>query len=164
MKKQLLTLLTGLLLAGSLAAQVTDDKLSRYCNARFSYCLNYPTTLMYQGEESANGDGLVFTNTAGAEVLRVFGRLNQDANGNTISLEKQFRTELNKKGKDRKVTYKKLGKDFFAVSGYENGMIFYTKVIQLDKAFGFAMMRYKPEEKALYEQSGVLEQVFSSFR
>ncbi len=164
MKKLLLPLFAGLLISGTLAAQ-TEEKLDRYCNARFGYCLDYPTVLMYRGEESANGDGLVFTNTSGAEVLRVFGRRNQDANGNKITLNAQFRKDATgDPKKKRKVTYQKLGTDFYAVSGYENGTIFYMKVVQLEDAFGYAIMHYKPEEKAIYEESGILEQVFASFR
>lgn len=135
---------------------------NQYCNARFDYCLDYPKFLVAQ-PESENGDGRIFKDKNGVEVLRVFGRLNLDQEGETISLEKQYHSDIQDyKAQTSIITYKKLGKTFFVLSGYRNGKIFYQKTILKKDAFAFAILQYSKSEKAIYDK--VSTEVFKSLR
>lgn len=147
---------------------LTSEKINRnqdynqYCNARFSYCLDYPDFLKAQ-PESPNGDGQIFINKKGDEVLRVFGRLNLDAEGEIISLEQQFKTDIKDNLKKKNViTYKKLGETFFVISGYRNGKIFYQKTILKNDAFAFAILEYSKDEKIIYDK--VSTEIFKTFK
>lgn len=147
---------------------LTSEKISQnqdydqYCNVRFDYCLDYPNFLNPQ-PESANGDGRIFNNEKDEEVLRVFGRFNLDAEGEIISLEQQFKTDIQDNlKKNNVVTYKKLGETFFVISGYRNGKIFYQKTILKNDAFAFAILQYSKDEKEIYDK--VSTEIFKSFK
>lgn len=147
---------------------LTNEKTNRtedydqYCNVRFGYCVDYPNFLNPQ-PESANGDGRIFINEKGEEVLRVFGRFNLDAEGETISLERQYNTDIkdNLKKKNN-ITYKNLGKTFFVISGYRNGKIFYQKTILKNDAFAFAFLQYPTNDKEIYDK--ISTEIFKSFK
>lgn len=147
---------------------LTNEKTSRtedydqYCNVRFGYCLDYPNFLNPQ-PESSNGDGRIFINEKGEEVLRVFGRFNLDAEGETISLERQYNSDIRDNLKKKNtITYKKLGKTFFVISGYQKGKIFYQKTILKNDAFAFAIIQYPKDEKEIYDK--VSTEIFKSFK
>lgn len=142
-------------------------RFDTYCNARFGYCIGYPKGILYPQPESYNGDGCVLKNKTGESILTVWGRLNQDAEGNPITLAQQYDDDLHgsmeAEGKtERVVTYQKLGKSFFVISGYRGGNIFYQKTIVKGDAFAFALLEYKESEKALY--NNVSDSVFASFQ
>lgn len=115
--------------------------------------------------ESDNGDGRVFRNKKGATILTVFGRINQDINGKALSLKAQFEADINdltiNSAKSDKITYQKLGKTFYVLSGYKNGMIFYQKTILKADSFCVALVEYSEAEKEPYKV--LPEIVFKSF-
>jgi hypothetical protein len=122
-----------------------------YCNSRFGYCIDYPAFLAAQ-PESENGDGRVFNNKKGITILTVFGRINQDADGNPLSLKNQYESDIKDLSLSKKnITYKKLGKTFYVLSGTKNETIFYKKTIVKDDAFCFAILEYSRQDKMLYD-------------
>lgn len=142
-------------------------KFDRYCNDRYKYCIDYPTDIVYPQPESYNGDGRVFKNKQGDEVLTVFGRMNASPDGGTISLEQQFDDDLHgvdeeNGNKDRVITYQKLGKTFFVISGYKKGRVFYQKTILKDDSFAYAILDYSEIEKDIFDK--VSEKIFESFK
>lgn len=153
----------------STSKPVVDNslKFDTYCNARYGYCIDYPTGLIYPQPESYNGDGRVFKNKQGDEVLTVFGRMNASPEGGTISLEQQFDDDLHGNSeengnKDRVITYQKLGNTFFVISGYKKGKIFYQKTILKDESFAYAILEYSENEKGIFDK--VSERIFKSFK
>lgn len=157
--------------ADSIATQTAsiDDsiKFDLYCNARFAYCIEYPGAILYPQAESQNGDGRVFKNKQGEEVLTVFGRMNADPDGGAISLEQQYNDDLHgapeeNGNKDRVITYQKLGKTFFVISGYKKGKIFYQKTILKEGAFAYAILEYPESEKEIFDK--VSTRLFRSFK
>jgi hypothetical protein len=138
-----------------------------YSNGRFVYFLKYPTLLLIPQEESTNGDGKVFTDKSGNEILRVYGRLNQDTDGNLKTLSREYKDQikyLTAKNDDDKVavTYQKTGKTFFVISGLQNGKIYYQKTIQKDDAFATAIIRYDIKDSATYNK--IAEAISTSFQ
>ncbi len=142
-------------------------KFNTYCNAHFAYCIQYPKGIIYPQPESQNGDGRVFKNKQGEEVLTVFGRMNADPDGGTISLEQQYDDDLHgaleeNGNKDRVITYQKLDKTFFVISGYKKGKIFYQKTILKQDAFAYAILEYSENEKKIFDK--VSTRLFKSFK
>jgi len=138
------------------------NELNTYCNARFGYCINYPKFLIAQ-PESQNGDGRIFTNKEGQKILTGFGRLNQDADGNAISLNKQYTSDIQELSKAKSnISYQKLGKDFYILSGHKNGKIFYQKMIVKNDTFCFAILEYQDSDKPIYDSVSV--DIFKSFK
>lgn len=165
----MITKITSLLIFLTIANfNLTSEKISQtqdydqYCNARFGYCVDYPDFLKAQ-KESPNGDGKIFINKRGEEVLRVFGRLNLDSEGETISLERQYKMDVqNHLKKKNVITYKKLGKTFFVISGYRNGKVFYQKTILKSDAFAFAILQYPTNDKEIHDK--VSTKIFKTFK
>lgn len=150
------------------ASKVDNDlSFDRYCNARYGYCIDYPKGVIYPQPESYNGDGRVFKNKQGQEILRVFGRNNSDPDFGNISLKQQFNDDLHgvdeeNGNNDRVITYQKLGKTFFVISGYNKGRVFYQKTILKDDAFAYAILQYDEADKATFDK--VSERIFKSFK
>jgi len=164
MNSIILTLLAILGIAGNghpdpMATAATEGT---YCNARFGYCINYPEASLVPQEEAQNGDGRKFTNKKGEVILTVFGRLSMDADGERITLAKQYANDLAELQKASTITYKKMGRDFYVISGERKGRIFYHKMIVKEDAFCFALLEYGNAEKALFDPyAGV---VFKTFK
>jgi hypothetical protein len=141
-----------------------------YCNARFGYCIKYPDKILKPQREAQNGDGRAFTDKRGDNVLLVFGSRNDDKKGDPIPIQKIYDLEL-KGGQfhehpNRTITYSKLGKTFYVISGIEDGKIYYQKTFQLtgenDGYFAEAILTYDQTEKLTYDQ--VSKDIFSSFK
>jgi hypothetical protein len=133
-----------------------------YCNARFNYCISYPSFLFPQ-PESENGDGRLFTNAANTSVLTVFGRLNQDADGNAVPFKKQYAIDVKSfTASESKIMYQKAGSNFYVISGERNGKIFYQKMMIKGDACCYAILEYNKEERKAYDS--VLAQIFKSFK
>jgi hypothetical protein len=134
-----------------------------YCNERFGYCIDYPARFLTQQHESQSGDGTDFMNDRNEVVLTVWGRRNEDTEGNMISLETQFSNDVKEVEKaGGQVSYKKLGKAFYVLSGEINRKIFYRKITQKKDAFAFAILEYKPEERSIYDT--LASSIYKSFR
>lgn len=142
-------------------------KYDTYCNGRYDYCIEYPNGIIFPQPESQNLDGRVFKNKQGENILTVFGRMNSDPDYGKISLEQQFEDDLqgvseNNGNKDRIITYQKLGKTFFVISGLKKGRIFYQKTILKDDAFAYAILEYSENDKEIFDK--VSTQLFKSFK
>lgn len=142
--------------------------LSIYCNARFGYCVDYPTTIDPQ-PESSNGDGRGFKNRAGETVLIVFGRRSVDVDGHPIPLGASYASEVKELlSAKADITYRKLGKDFFVLTGHKEGTLFYEKAVlkqdQLSEspALGFAIVTFAKSEQAGFNELSSL--VYHSLR
>lgn len=138
-----------------------------YCNFRFRYCIDYPKGILLPQPESQNGDGRIFNDKDGNKVLTVFGRLNLDADGDPISLDDQYDEDINSTidtlgNRIIVISYQKLGKNFFVISGHKNGKIYYQKTILKDDAFAYAILEYNESDKAIFDK--VSTQLFKSFK
>jgi hypothetical protein len=137
-----------------------------YCNGRFGYCIDYPKGILFPQPESQNGDGRVFKDKAGEEVLSVFGRIPDGDDGNPISLEQQYDIDIHggeePEGSKFTLTYQKLSKSFFVISGYANGKIFYQKTILKDGNFAYAILKYDESQKSRFDDFS--EKLFRSFK
>jgi len=137
-----------------------------YCNSRFEFCIKYPSSKLIPQGESGNGDGQIFKTKNGLATMWVY----RDFRDN-ISDDEKFNIEsvfIEDSGIDnfnqikREVTYKKLGKYFYVISGYNNGRIFYQKTANTKKGLVTALIEYPESEKQYYNT--VSETIFKSLR
>lgn len=125
-----------------------------YCNSRFSYCIDYPTTLIPQGE-AFNGDGQKFTSKDKKATLTVWG-IND-------ALDSGIKGSFEEYRKDKKITYKVLKNNWFIISGYTpKGNIFYQKTMLIDGVFKTFILEYDISEKATYDK--VCQRLLNSFK
>lgn len=119
-----------------------------YANARFKYSVSYPAGLLIPQGEAPNGDGQVFRARDGRAEMRAFGRYNVQ----NETLRSAFNSAV--AGEDssgRVVTYKLIKANFYAVSGHQNGKIFYEKTFLKGDTFKTLMIEYDESERATYD-------------
>jgi len=140
-------LLVFTVIANSSHAQTSYNQ---YCNARFGFCVSYPSTFKGQGE-SDNRDGQEFISADGKSSLLVY----RDVREAIYESETECRTQsyLSDITSDetKQVTYKKKGDNFYVVSGYQGSMIFYQKTIFTEQGMMTAVFTYPTAQKAKYD-------------
>ncbi len=125
MSAQLLRTVVMLAVACALmtaASMAVAGDLAVYHNARFGYSIGYPADFIPQGE-SDNGDGQRFLSPDGAAMLMVWAGFN----ALETPLHEEFESALT--DRHREVTYKTIKDNWFVISGYDQGRIFYRKTM-----------------------------------
>ncbi len=143
-----LLLIFTLFLSTQLA--VAADSYETYHNDKFDYSIDYPKDILFPQGEADNGDGQKFLSKDADTSLVVY------ASNNTLdkSLEEAYREESRggtAENPKRVVTYKVLEDNWFVVSGYNAGRIFYQKTLLSGGTFKTFMLEYDESEKARYD-------------
>lgn len=146
------------LLAQSVLA---DDVYHIYHNPRFDYSIAYPKDILYPQGESDNGDGQKFLSKDADASLIVYG----SNNALSQSLEDLY-LEESRGGTHEKptkvVTYKVLKNNWFVVSGYKSGKVFYQKTILNKNQFKFFYFEYPESKKKIYDP--ITKNIATSFK
>jgi len=136
----------------ALLAQVVlaDNLYKIYHNLRFGYSIAYPKDILYPQGESDNGDGQKFLSKDANASLIVYG------SNNTLgqSLEDLFLKESRggtPKNPLKVVTYRLLKNNWFVVSGYYPGKVFYQKTILNNDQFKSFYFEYPESQKKIYD-------------
>lgn len=99
---------------------------TKYCNARFQFCMDYPKDFTGKGE-SANGDGQTFVSKDSKAIILAFGSLADDTDLEEDVLIHAFKTASS----DYKVVYKVIRPDWFIFSGIDrSGKTVYRKTVK----------------------------------
>jgi hypothetical protein len=136
-----------LIVWGVLISSVMAQSLvfKHYCNARFAFCLDYPSTLLLQPPPD-NGDGRTFKSKDGKVQMLAYGSYNSLQE----KLETRFLAESTSSG-TRKITYKLFKPDFFVISGIENNKVFYEKILYKDDTYKTLLISYPTALKKTYD-------------
>lgn len=146
--------------------KIENIKYENYCNGRFGFCIDYPANTLFPQGESANGDGQVFMSKNAETILSVYRDYRDNLNPKesydiSQAFDEDTWTDASNESK-RVVTYKHLGKDYYVVSGYNDGKIFYQKTILTKDGLATALIEYSETEKDFYDK--VAEQIFKTFK
>jgi hypothetical protein len=102
------------------AAALAEEGWATYGNARFGVFVDYPASLFtVKDAPPENGDGQTFRSADGKAELAVWGSYNID--NETPEAYLGDKTDLTG------ATYKKAGRDFYAISGRRDQSIFYQR-------------------------------------
>lgn len=138
-------------------------KFETYCNSRFGFCIDYPSNKLNPQGESANGDGQIFTSEDEETTLWVYRDFRDNASiEEEFNIESAFESDIQTNKPNRSVTYKKLGSDYYVVSGYIDGKIFYQKTMMTNKGLATSLIEYPESDREYYDK--VSETIFSSFK
>jgi hypothetical protein len=143
-----------LLLLGS--SVLAHSSMRQYCNSRFAFCIDYPKNLILQPAPE-NGDGRTFKSKDGLVKMLVYG----SNNSLMEKLETRFNAESSSSA-TRKVTYKLFKTDFFVISGVENKMVFYQKVLFKNDEYKTFLITYPVTQKKAYDSITV--KISASFK
>ena len=145
-----------------------EIKYKNYLNQQFGFSVDYPYEILIPQGESQNKDGQIFrskkTPDNSLTVYRDYLDLTDTDTKFTLEVgyNKHVKT-FSKKEAVRNVTYKKLDKNFFVLSGYKsNGDIYYQKSIMIDDVLCTCLLEYKVTDKVLFNK--ISERVFKSFK
>lgn len=130
------------------AAMPTASRWPFYENPRFGTRIEYPADLFTPLPPPENGDGLSFRSIDGAARFIVFGQFNVLER----TVEEMLADDL-ASGLYEQVTYRRKGADWYVLSGYRQGNVFYRKVIVpagTDMLHAFEI-DYPPQQKATYD-------------
>jgi hypothetical protein len=124
--------------------------MSSYSNDRFHYAVSYPSDLLYPQGESDNGDGQLFLSKDAKARVTVFGSYN--ALENTLDT---FFEDASRGGRsdepNKVVTYKTMRDNWYVVSGFDNGAIFYSKRFLVgDQLVGFDIV-YAEDQREIWD-------------
>ncbi|MDD1606363.1 MAG: hypothetical protein LUO95_00415 [Methylococcaceae bacterium] len=126
------------------------DVYDTYHNDRFDYSIDYPKDVLFPQGESDNGDGQKFLSKDADASLIVYG----SNNALNQSLEEVYREESRggtAENPKKVVTYKLLEDNWFVVSGYNSGRVFYQKTIFHDDMLKTFVLEYDESQKAFYD-------------
>lgn len=126
-----------------------------YCNSRYGYCLDFTASLLVPQPEAANGDGRIFNDPGGAEILRVFGRINTDPDIGIVTLKEQLRQDtldFLSTHTGRSIRYRAQGRKFYVFSGQNKDTVFYYKTISIAEGnLAFLMFTYREKDKNRFD-------------
>jgi hypothetical protein len=122
-----------------------------YHNARFSYSIAYPQTLLLPQGEADNGDGQVFASQTGDASLRVYGT-NFDKSSTDLypNIEDAFHEAATEKA-GKAIIYKRLKNNWFVVSGLIDNKIFYQKTVYGNQQTCTLYLEYPKNQQKTYD-------------
>jgi hypothetical protein len=126
------------------------DSYNTYQNDRFDYSIDYPKDILFPQGESDNSDGQQFLSKNTDASLVVYG----SNNALIQSLEDVYSEESRggaPENPKKVVTYKVLKNNWFVISGYRAGKIFYQKTIFHNDMFKTFQFEYEKNQKKFYE-------------
>lgn len=135
----------------------------RYVNARFKYGIDYPSFLV-PGPESENGDGIALKSTDGQVEMTVWGTsadATPDGEPWTVAKFRDSSLQDRKRNEDR-ITYQTSGSDWFNLSGYSKGKIFYFKSMIHDGNVKCFELKYPASHKTQFDP--IVAHVARSFK
>lgn len=169
MKKTCYTVVPLLLLLltfTSGSGQNTPAHYETYCNTTHGYCVDYPSKILIPQGESGSGDGQVFESKDKENSLTVYRDLrdNMDPDGKfDIAMAYGEDIDVSESRVPKTVTYKKLGKTFYVVSGYEGKKIYYQKTFLSEEGkLVTCRLVYTERDKQLYNT--FLDHIMKSLR
>lgn len=155
MQRFILILSLSSLLMVSLCASA-EQTYHTYSNSRFEYSISYPKELLFPQGEAENGDGQKFLSKEADASLLVYGSHNINAQ----TIKERYREES--RGGTKVVSYRVLKDNWFVVSGYISGNIFYQKTILNNDQFKTFYFEYPETKKKTYDP--VVKRLSSSFK
>jgi hypothetical protein len=143
----------------------TEIKFETYCNKNFAYCIDFPSEILFPQGESDSGDGQWFKSKDGESTLAAYRDLRDNMDIKAFELSKAYQEDSRANDPEkpnRVVTYKKLNKDNYVVSGYDDGKIFYQKTIISDGMLATSILHYREKDSFIFNK--ISERVFKSFK
>lgn len=134
--------------------KVNNVVYKKYINNRYGFSIDYPDFLT-KVSYSENGDGIHLTNKNEDVILGVSGRNNVLYD----TVESEYKETLRRYSN---ITYKKVFKNGFVVSGIENGNIFYINEVIGEGAINSFYIEYpRSREK---EFDSIVKRIYKSFK
>jgi len=144
----------------------TSPQYKTYCNSKYGYCVDYPSSILLPQGESGSGDGQVFESKNKENSLTIYRDLRDNMDPDVkfdIATAYKEDVDVSESRNPKTVTYKKLGKTFYVVSGYEGKKIYYQKTfLSEDGQLVTCRLVYLERDQQLYNT--LLDHIMKSLR
>ncbi|MEA3492723.1 MAG: hypothetical protein U9R27_12605 [Campylobacterota bacterium] len=150
--KRFITVIT-ILFFGFMTHLQAQQSYTKYCNARYGFCIQYPVDLGI-APAPTNNDGRRFYDDAGFS-LSVYGSYN----ALSYSLREQMTEDKNNLDQ---VTYQVIKNGWYVVSGYKGADIIYKKTLMRGDIFYHLYIQYPARYKNDY--NNIVSKVSKSFK
>ncbi len=124
------------------------------------YSIVYPENILYPQGEADNGDGQKLLSKNADASLIVYGSNTLDQSLEDLYLE-ESRGGMDNNPK-KVVTYRVLKNNWFVISGYNSGKVFYQKTILNNDQFKTFLFEYDENMKKIYDP--IIKHISSSFK
>ncbi len=166
MKKSFYTVMLLLALPCLSGNGQVSPQYETYCNTKYGYCVDYPSKILLPQGESGSGDGQVFESKDKENSLTIYRDLRDNMDPDVkfdIATAYKEDIDVSESRTHKTVTYKKLGKTFYIVSGYEGKKIYYQKTfLSEDGQLVTCRLVYLERDKLLYNT--LLDHIMKSLR
>lgn len=140
---------------------INDLKYKKYYNSFYSFEIDYPSEILIPQGESDSHDGQTFLSKNNENELLVFRSFIDIGEESEIDLKFQYKKSI--KVNSENISYKKLEKDFFVISGFTvKGQIYYQKTYLFERDLFTFILTYNKSERILYNK--IAEHIFESFK
>lgn len=146
----------------SMADTTTTPQYDVYCNTRYNYCISYPSAILIPQGESDSGDGQIFLSDNGVNELRVYRDSRPIVMEKRFDIEKAYIQDTDTQATKREITYRTLKNNYYVISGFSEGKIFYQKTIYRDFELVTAILTYDKMDKHQYDT--LIEPIFGSLK
>jgi len=166
MKKSRYTMMLLLALPCLSGIGQASPQYETYCNSKYGYCVDYPSKILLPQGESGSGDGQVFESRDKENSLTIYRDLRDNMDPDVkFDIASAYKEDIDvtESRTGKTVTYKKLGKMFYIVSGYEGKKIYYQKTfLSEDGQLVTCRLVYLERDKQLYNP--LLDHIMKSLR
>ena len=145
----------AILLSGFISQGHAQETYTKYCNARYGFCIEYPVNF---GMEPAptNNDGRAFYDNEGY-FMRAYGSHN--------AIEHSMNAEMKYEEKEFDViTYKTAKNNWYVLSGYKDDDIVYIKTYMSPDKSIFYHLRISYPAKFKTEYNSIVSKASKSFK
>lgn len=143
----------ALIFLASYAVPLKAQQYDRYCNARYGFCVSYPSNFRMEPPPE-NDDGRRFDGPNG---------LIMTASGINNVLERTVQTEMSSQGDSfDTITYRAKGRNWFVLSGHKGANIVYIKTFVGSGSMNHLVFEYPASLSAKY--AGIVAKVARSFK
>jgi hypothetical protein len=131
-----------------------------YHNVRFDFTISYPANILIPQGEAENRDGQKFLSRDGRTEMLAYGAHNSlDQTLVEICDQEAARTPEHP---NRLTTYKVVRRDWFVVSGLEDGRVFYQKTFLRNGVLKTFRIEYDESEKRIFDS--ITTKIAKSFK
>jgi len=140
-----------ILFAVCIFGQNSNNRYKEYCfsNNYGNFCIAYPENILIPQREADAHDGIVFLSKNKKNSITFFHSMYylMEPEWNIDFFYKNNLKEYTKTS----IRYKKIGKDFYVISGKEKGKIFYRKSMVIAKNLLTVLFEYQEKDKKLFD-------------